>query len=384
MKRRLRLAAAVLLLGVPGPASTQVPGVAPGWGIDTSGVAPAWIDADRALDLREIYLRWSRYLRSSPRQFAPTELWDQDEQQRWPAFDLAASIAYQGVPATVLEITPVAPGTRDKYVVRTLFSAAVGAPPEVKPIALTRVYAVRRASGWVFTNVITDATRQWRTERVGTFTYVIEPGYPFDRGRAEAAVAFADSLADAFELPRVQELTYYMAGSRESIHQIMGVEWSVGGTGVGYASPANRMVFSGEPGAGENYRHELVHFIVQPLQQRGRPHALVNEGVATWLGGSMGRDFRTLAREYAEYLRRHPEVSLDAVLDSDGPDRGVRPGGAILVLIVFEAGGLAAVKDLLTAGSSLEQLKGAVTRLTGSQWPDFVRGWRERAIALGT
>lgn len=383
MKRVAVFAVVTVLLGTPATVWSQVPSVVPGWGIDTSGVASAWSDVERAQDVREIYLRWSRYLRSNPRHFAPTELWATEDQQRWPAFDLAASIAYQGVPATVLEITPVAADARDKYVVRTIFSAVTGTPSEVKPIAVTRVYAVRRGSGWVFTNVIADATRQWRRERVGSFTYVIEPEYPFDRRRAEQAVTFADSLADAFAVPRVSEVTYYLTSGREAVHRIMGVEWSVGGASVGYASPANRLIFSGEPAAGENYRHEIVHFVLQPLQQQGRPHALVNEGVATWLGGSMGRDFDTLTREYADYLRRHPEVSLDVVLDPGGPDRGTRPAGAILVLMIFESGGLDAVKDLLTSGNSEEQLKAAVSRLTACSWPEFARRWRERAIAAG-
>jgi hypothetical protein len=356
----------------------------PGWGVDTSGVSSAWSDVARARDVRAIYLRWSQYLRSNPRQFAPTALWAEEDQRRWRAFDLTASVAYQGLPATVLEITPVAADVWDKYVVRTLFAAVTGTPSDVKPIALTRVFAIRRGSEWVFTNVIADATQDWRRESVGRFSYVIEPGYPFDRARAEQAVTFADSLADVFELPRAEQLTYYVASGREPIHRIMGVEWTVGGTGVGYASPANGLIFSGQPGAGENYRHEIAHFILQPLQQRGRPHALVNEGVATWLGGSMGRSFDALAREYSEYLRAHPEVSLDTLLEPDGPDRGSRPGGAILVLMVFEAGGLGAMKELLTSGNSNEDLRAAVSRLTGSDWSTFVRHWRERALEAGS
>jgi hypothetical protein len=191
-----------------------------------------------------------------------------------------------------------------------------------------------------------------------------------------------DSVATAFEVQSPDELTYYLAGGREPIQRIMGIDWTVGGTGVGYASRANRMVFSGEPAFGENHRHELAHFVLQPLHARGT-HPLASEGVATWLGGAMGRDFHTLAREYADFVRAHPEVTLDDVLDSDARDLGSRPGGAILVLLVFERGGVSAVKELLAGGRSASDLRQSVTGLTGLEWPVFAHIWRERAIAAG-
>jgi hypothetical protein len=279
----------------------------------------------------------------------------------------------------VLEITPVAPGVDDRYVVRTLFASDTDASVGLRPSAVTRVFAVRSGQSWVFTNVIDDATAGWRRERVGPITYVIEPGYPFDRRRAQDAVAFVDSLATAFELPAADAFIYYVASGREPIHRIMGIDWSVGGPGVGYASRANRMVFSGDPRAGENYRHELAHYMLQPLHARGT-HPLIGEGVATWLGGAMGKDFRTLAGEYAAYLLENPDISLDTVIDSDSPDHGSRPGGAILVLLVFESGGLPAVRELLGTGRSSSDLRAAVTRLTGMEWQVFARTWRERAV----
>jgi len=366
----------------PPIASAQVQHVVPGWGVDTTGVMSAWSEVSRVEDVRAIYRRWVDYLTSNPRQFDPTELWAAEDQRRWPAFDLSASVAYQGQAATVLEITPAGVGVTDRYVIKTLFAGNADASSGLRPSAINRVFAVRSRSGWVFTNVIADATISWRRETIGPITYVIAPGYRFDRDRASEAVAFIDSLATAFQVPPAEDVTYYLGAGREEIQRIMGIEWTVGGPGVGYASRANRMVFSGDPGVGENYRHELVHYMLQPLHQRGT-HPLVGEGVATWLGGSMGRDFGTLAAEYAAYLSAHPQVTLDAVVDADGPDLGSRPGGAILVLLVFESGGVPAVRDLLNTGRSSSDLRAAVPRITGMAWEDFARRWRERVVQVG-
>jgi hypothetical protein len=39
--------------------------------------------------------------------------WNAAEQARWPEYDLAASVAYQGLDATVLDIRPLRPARLD-------------------------------------------------------------------------------------------------------------------------------------------------------------------------------------------------------------------------------------------------------------------------------
>jgi hypothetical protein len=381
MWRAAVMAAGLVVVAGAGEAQRSLPVVA-GWGVDTTG-AVAWIDIPMAEDVRVIFRRWAGYLRSDPRQQAPTSLWSAEEQRRWPQYDLTASIAYHGFPATVLEIRSAAPEAPGGYVVKTLFASAAGPDRGIRPIALTRVYAIREGGQWVFSNALTHLTRDWRREAVGPITYVLEPGYPFDRDRAGRAVRFADSLAAAFEVPGLERLTWYLTGSPERLYRIMGVEWTVGGAGFGYASYGDRLIFSGDPSVGEDYRHEIAHFVLGPLQSAGDTHPLINEGVAAWLGGSMGRDFRTLMAEYAAYLRSRPEVTLDSVLAPEGPDRGTRPGGATLALMAFEQGGVMAVKDLLASGRSTAQLQAALGRILGIDWPAIAARWRTRALAFG-
>lgn len=380
-RRAAVMAASLLLVGSAGTAQSPLP-VVPGWGVDTTGAVP-WTDVRMAEDVREIFRRWAEYLRSDPRRQAPTALWSAEERRRWPQYDLTASIAYQGFPATVLDIRPAAPEVPGGYVVKTLFASATGPDREIRPIALTRVYAILEGGKWVFSNALTHLTRAWRREAVGPVTYVLEPGYPFDRARAERTVRFADSLAAAFEVPRLEGLTYYLTGSPERLYRIMGVEWTVGGTGFGYASYGDRLIFSGDPSVGEDYRHEIAHFVLGPLQAAGRTHPLINEGVAAWLGGSMGRDFEALMAEYAAYLRSRSDVTLDSVLAPEGPDRGTRPGGATLALMVFEEGGVPAVRGLLASGRSTAELQAALTRILGADWSAIAARWRARALAFG-
>jgi len=103
---------------------------------------------------------------------------------------------------------------------------------------------------------------------------------------------------------------------------------------------------------------------------------------ATWLGGTLAMDFPATARAYAEFLRAHPDITLDSLLGPMERDVGFRPAGALLCLMVHERGGTAALKQLLVSGSSDEELKAALERLLGATWPTIVTDWHAKALSF--
>lgn len=106
---------------------------------------------------------------------------------------------------------------------------------------------------------------------------------------------------------------------------------------------------------------------------------LLWEGVATWLGGTLGMSTTQTRRAYASYLRAHAAVTLDSLL-SERYDRGFRPAGAVLVQMLFERGGIAAVKTALAAGASDAALRAALQRGLARSWAQVSVDWRERAL----
>ena len=371
------------------PLEAQAPlRLTPGWGVDTLAVARGWGDFAWVQPVPEIYRRWRAYLEAhNDGRKGPSPFWSAAEQAKWPDYDLAGMQALQGGQPTVLDIRPASPGDTSAYVVKTLFARLVGdRSPAVKPIALSRVYAVRERGQWVFANALPRLTKEWARERVGPITYVVQPGHRFDRGRAAAAVQFADSVANAFGAPRLAALTYYVTDSPDEMHRIMGLDWFItGGTrGGGYSRSADRLVFSGDPIVGEAYLHELAHFALAPILPSGSVHPMIAEGIASWLGGSLGMDYTHMMRAYAEYLRAHPTVGLETVLGDNDVDVGWRPAGALLCAMVFERGGVPAVKQLLASGRTNDALRQEVGRLLGADWAAVAAAWRRQALAFST
>jgi len=84
-------------------AGDSLPPLAVGWGVDTTAISPFWGDGPWRAPLPAIYRSWRAYLatrRERPGAPAPrtrSPYWNAAEQARWPEYDLAASVAYQGL-----------------------------------------------------------------------------------------------------------------------------------------------------------------------------------------------------------------------------------------------------------------------------------------------
>ena len=379
--RRMRTIACGLCVAFYFPGSViaqSVPRVASGFGVDT--LAAAWSEAAWHAHVPAIYRAWSEYLSNQPGMLRPNPRWSSAEQETWFAYDLTQGAAYHGAPATVVDIRPVPGG--DEFIVKTLF-ARTSENQDIRPIALTRVYATQEEGRWVFGNALPRLTADWERTRVGRIEYVMEPGRPLDRSRAERLLAFGDSIAASFDVPRIEALTYYVASGPEELHRVMGIDWTFGGLGYGYAVTGNNLILSGDPVAGEENRHELVHILLSRITAERPTHGLVNEGLATWYGGSMGWTFSELVTEYTGYLAARPEITLDTILEANSPDKGWNVAGAVVVELVYERGGMEAVRGLFGVGRSNEELRLALSDALGIPWAGVMTAWRESVLRAG-
>ncbi|HVS59802.1 MAG TPA: hypothetical protein VHE82_03800 [Gemmatimonadaceae bacterium] len=352
--------------------------VVPGWGLDTSFTGSG--DYTTQGPVPEIYRAWRDYLRSDAQRQSPTKYWSVAEQRKWSRYDIAGGYAYQGFPATVLSIQLAQPGATDEYVVRTLFASANGLTKDIKPIALTRVYAIRESGHWVFANALPRLTHDWKRHSVGHITYIVQPGHSFNEGKAKSAVRFADSVAAMFGMQPITDLNYYVADTPEEIHRILGLDFMVGGDQASYFDPVRQMILVGNSIFGENHRHELTHFVLLPLVVAGNIPGIINEGAATWLGGSLGKSFPDVMRDYAGFLAAHPAITLDSVLTVSEHDLGTRPAGAALVEMTYQHGGMTAVKALMTGGRTDAQLRAALKKGLAMSWPEIERMWRAHVL----
>jgi hypothetical protein len=339
-----------------------------------------WADSSATGPRAEIYRTWLLYLGSKAGHYGagawqPSQYWLASEQQRWHVYDLAMAYMPDSATPDVISIDSVA---KDEYRVVTRFTEDSAASPMRASIVRMTVFAVRDEGHWVFANALPRLTRSWRREAVRGLTYVMEPGYPFDRTRAERAAAFVDSLATAFGVPRLTSFTYYLTTSSDEIYRIMGLETDIKwGPVGGVAQPTNHQLFSGNPAVGEDYRHELAHMVLLPLM--GNTLYFVSEGVPTWVGGTSGLDFTAAARQFAGFLSEHPCVTLDSILDGAFPPQQFYPAAAVFAAMANDEGGVAAVKALYDSGDDFRK---SMERLFKKPWPQIAADWRTKALSF--
>ena len=359
--------------------NVAAPRIALGFGVDTS-LAP----------VGDIFRMWRAFLQDRPDSLHPSPHWSRAEQAQYRDYLLGRDYLFQGFPnqfpsVTVLTITPAMPGEESLYVIRTLVGGVYQPGDEVRLLGIFRVYAQRRAGGWALSNAISRVSANWIREPIGSITFVYPPWQRLDRGRARQSARFADSLAKAFGLPP-KPLTYYVADTPEGMFQLQGLDFvpepSQAGMGAGRADDVNGLVFSGSPVLQEGYRHEISHVVLAPLKASRHTHWLVVEGIATWAGGLQERSFPTLMRDFAFYLKNHWSYTLDSAFTGPPPagfDTRYATG-AILFQLVYERGGVSAVRSLFRAGESPSAVRLGFAKALGVAPEALDAVWRRRVL----
>jgi hypothetical protein len=378
----LLLTAILTALGPPPLADAQV-GATPihlavGFGVDTT-TAPA----------QEIFALWRNYLTGRADSIRARSYWSPREQAEWTVYDLLSGYVYQGFSNfTVVHLAPAA-GLDSTYLIRTLVSAVDDSTHDVRPLALYRVYVTRERGKWVLANPLPRLTRHWKRETIGSITFVYPPTHAFVRSSAAATGAFVDSLARAFDLPAPSPITYYFTDDLLEMFGALGLDYFPLGSDTvgGRSNTVDRLVFVGSSSAGEVYRHELAHVILQPLVGRGNTASLVMEGLMTWTGGSAGLDYEDLLPGLKTYINAHADLTLKSILTNPPPRVGTLDVGydtfATLCHMIYEEGGLAALGAWLNAGREPDAVLSAAARLLHVPAGRLDAVWRRRLATLG-
>ena len=83
-------------------------------------------------------------------------------------------------------------------------------------------------------------------------------------------------------------------------------------------------------------------------------------------------------------MAARPEITLDTILEDNSPDKGWSVAGAVIVELVYERGGMEAVRGLFGVGRSNGRLRLALSEALGMPWEGVLTAWRERVLRAGS
>src|SRR5690606_30146752 len=204
-----------------------------------------------------------------------------------------------------------------------------------------------------------------------------------DSSRAASATRFVAELSQRFNVAPPERLDYFVTSSPDEYHRIVGLDYFVRpsgpGTATGGMALGEGIVLSGDPSQGEAYLHELAHAVLLPLDIRNH---FVSEGIATWLGGSQGRDLAELLRVLGDFQRERCDVSLELLIRDDVPDGGQfatvawYATGALYVDNVQERAGMAGRRALSATDAGTDATLRLLEDGLGGELADAERWWR--------
>ncbi|MBK9176442.1 MAG: hypothetical protein IPM46_08890 [Flavobacteriales bacterium] len=201
---------------------------------------------------------------------------------------------------------------------------------------------------------IAHNTRDWERQRVGPLHYVISPSRKFSSTQAAEQIAVIEKLSTFFGVAPFS-IPYYSFSSPTDLFRAKGFQHHV----LMHVHPSGGMVDEGgNVYSGNNkdiYTHEIVHLFTH-RKFSGHPD-LLDEGLATLLGGSVEREYAWHRARMARFLVANP--TLDLSVHCNTYDRFLIDGetslpsmiGALLCERILRIGGKQALFRVFAAGS---------------------------------
>lgn len=276
-------------------------------------------------DVKSVYKLIRNYLNSNPESLNGNPYFSKKDNDRFSGkFPVDRSIfLFQSIAPfadaltyykpMILQIEAVETG---RYLVKTIYRAQTDDKeyvPHSVPF-ITRHYAVKQASGvYLLENAMHYDTRNWQRKPYRFINYIVHPECRFDEKEAEKAVAFCEKICSDFGL-KPPTFDFYILPDSDALGRLVNFEyWTYYQTG--FTNLQMHEIFSAFGSA--DYPHEFIHMLFPTDTAPNRP-IIINEGLATWLGGPGFRlSFEDGLKETALVLGRTENVTLERIMNSE-------------------------------------------------------------------
>ncbi len=262
-------------------------------------------------DEKEIIALWTAYLQSGEYENAETTYWDTSQHRipdnfLWMVNIKTVRTRTPKVQCTILGIFPVENG---HYAIKTSL-AHLDDENNIALEAILSVYAKKVNGKYLLINSSQYHKDIWQKKKVGNITYYIHPMHQFDEKDAIRMNVFNEEISKMFT-PSPIPFDYFLSSySREIVH-LLGYDYMskiyIPGQTGGVADIRNRSVYAGNNSA--YYAHELVHIYTHELFPDAN-HFWLNEGFATYMGGSGGNELDWHIEKLKTYVLENPDFEI--------------------------------------------------------------------------
>jgi len=333
------------------------------------------------LEVKQVLNLFENYLNSRPDSLYDNPYWSKEDKSRHPDFYSARAWIYSSkdilyaFPPRILSIEKEG---EYYYAIRTLYyrEGLAGPYQGSNPWAVQRLYAGKENGEWRLFDPLPIITAKWPRTQVGRLVYIYNSEHSFDEKLAKEQAGFVDSIISAFELPKIEPVEFYITSHKDELARILGLDYTLGPS-TGRSISKNAQVFSAL--GSEWYPHEIVHVLFREYLSC----YLLNEGIATLLGGSVGIPFDSLVKDLAQYLKNNDTLTFRYMLENPyqaGSTKYFYTSGAVICKAAYESGGAKAVKELLLSGRNPDGLESVLQQILGWDKEKVTELWKEKTL----
>jgi len=263
-------------------------------------------------DAQEIISLWQGYIKSGEYKNRDSVYWSFDQLEvpdyfMWP---LLYSNGFTGDAQVQCKVLGVFPVEHGYYNVKSSFSH-VDENGEVQLDGIISVFAKKYEDQYLLVNSSQYYAEVWEQHQVGNITYYVHPEHPFNQEDADKMHAFNQEMAQKFDMEPLK-FDYFVTNYAREIVELWGHDYMpkmyIPKQSGGLADIENRIVYAGNNS--EYYPHEVVHLYTY-AKVTTFTHFWVQEGIATYFGGSGGKDFAWHVNELKTFLDENPDFRLN-------------------------------------------------------------------------
>ncbi len=349
-------------------------------GIDTSKV-----------DIKSVYELFNNYLNDTPDSihFKTNPYWDRDEVNDYlskgmPYFDESAGLMYRSLSAEehwsfyepkILAIEQV---DSNLYTIKTLYYNETYSKDSVygcwNPPYITKHYCERQGGKYFLKNAITYETQYWNKYQYEMLHYLVHPSLKFNSKQAEEALKFIKKTCSQYNLPIPKRIDYYCTGTREELAKLFNFSYLLSYMNGVSSKYLSRIIIKDD---NFSHIHELSHIIFNhPKWRKNSRPLIVNEGLATFLGGADGKkSFSENLKEWAEELRQVDTLTLDDIIENKyrhlTDNNPIYVTGAYIFKLVYRQHQEEGVIKLFNCGKEIADFKIVIENLFDMPYDTF-------------
>ncbi len=187
--------------------------------------------------------------------------------------------------------------------------AFIGVSPETEERFIRCIYnivAVKNQTGWKLKRATDYQTKDWTEFTEESILYKLPKGKEANQSEIEQQAKDIQQMCMFFETEPIA-ITYYSCFNPQQVYEVKGFDYlpNMFFDKTGGMADFGNIVYSGNNS--EYYTHEIVHIYTQQLFKN--IHKLLDEGIATYIGGSGKQPYTWHRQKMKEYLN-NTEINL--------------------------------------------------------------------------